>query len=231
MQLFKGECSVEYRGRGNTTLAPAVRLIMLKSDGSIAIHNDKGFKPLNYMNAPTTLSFDSDGKTLIVDGKKERLTIKFTDEPEEIRFDDIVVDDPGLVRAGTETELQEWISNNLYIISDAHEELNDGVIRLESREFETGDGPIDIFARDEIYFYAIEVKRNASTPAVHQLKRYVSALAKDYPEERIVPLLIAESFNPTSLKKMDELGYRSVVVPENWQKLKKVEQVENLFNI
>ena len=54
-------CSVRYQGRLGARLAKATRLIVLKADGSIAIHSDaKAFKPLNWMNPPCTIT-EADG--------------------------------------------------------------------------------------------------------------------------------------------------------------------------
>jgi hypothetical protein len=47
----------EYEGRLGARLAPAVRLIVFKADGSVAVHSDaKAYKPLNWMNPPCTVS-------------------------------------------------------------------------------------------------------------------------------------------------------------------------------
>ena len=53
MRLIVARCSVEYEGRLGARLPPAQRLILLKADGSIAVHADsKAYKPLNWMNPP-----------------------------------------------------------------------------------------------------------------------------------------------------------------------------------
>lgn len=50
MRLIVASCSVTYTGRGSTRLAEAVRLIMVKADGTAMIWSDGGglsVKPLN----------------------------------------------------------------------------------------------------------------------------------------------------------------------------------------
>ena len=45
-----------YSGRLDAHLPQAIRLIMVKADGCIAIHADGGaYKPLNWMNAPNNV--------------------------------------------------------------------------------------------------------------------------------------------------------------------------------
>ena len=54
-------CTVDYDGRLQAHLPSAVRLIMVKADGCVAIHADGGaYKPLNWMNAPNRLVIDAD---------------------------------------------------------------------------------------------------------------------------------------------------------------------------
>ena len=55
MRLVVARCTVDYDGRLAAHLPSAVRLIMVKADGCVAIHADGGaYKPLNWMNAPNT---------------------------------------------------------------------------------------------------------------------------------------------------------------------------------
>jgi len=54
--MLVANCSVEYQGRLGARLPAAPRLIILKADGSIAVHADaKAYKPLNWMSPPCTV--------------------------------------------------------------------------------------------------------------------------------------------------------------------------------
>ena len=51
-------CEISYLGRLSTVLAPAVRLLMFKADGTFMVWADGGgpsVKPLNWMAPPTVL--------------------------------------------------------------------------------------------------------------------------------------------------------------------------------
>jgi endonuclease len=75
MRLLVARCSATYDGRLSSTLTSAVRLVMVKADGCVAIHADVGaYKPLNWMNAPNT-SGRSRGPLGGHQPKGERLTI------------------------------------------------------------------------------------------------------------------------------------------------------------
>ena len=48
MRLIVARCEVTYTGRLTAVLPEALRLLMIKSDGSVLIHADAGgYKPLN----------------------------------------------------------------------------------------------------------------------------------------------------------------------------------------
>ena len=50
MRLLVARCEVRYSGRLNAVLPEAVRLLILKADGSVLVHDDAGgYKPLNWM--------------------------------------------------------------------------------------------------------------------------------------------------------------------------------------
>ena len=76
MRLLVARCSVTYEGRLGARLAPAIRLVLCKADGSIAIHSDaKAYKPLNWMNPPCTIE-ESDGAIVARTPKGETLRIE-----------------------------------------------------------------------------------------------------------------------------------------------------------
>merc|ERR1712034_36368 len=61
VRLVIARCTVDYEGRLSAHLPEAVRLIMVKADGCVAIHADGGaYKPLNWMTSPNTLAIEGD---------------------------------------------------------------------------------------------------------------------------------------------------------------------------
>jgi len=48
MRLIVARCSVDYTGRLTARLPEALRLVIVKADGSVLVHADAGgYKPLN----------------------------------------------------------------------------------------------------------------------------------------------------------------------------------------
>jgi endonuclease len=65
MRLLVARCEVRYTGRLTAVLPEAVRLLILKADGSVLVHDDAGgFKPLNWMTGPTHI--EELGEVLLV---------------------------------------------------------------------------------------------------------------------------------------------------------------------
>jgi RecB family endonuclease NucS len=175
MRLVVARCTVDYAGRLTAHLAPAVRLIMVKADGCVAVHADGGaYKPLNWMNAPNTVteSVDGDGQAcwVVRAAKGETLTITLhevlSDSSHELGVD------PGLWKDGVEAHLQELLAANCAAIAPG--------LRLVRREYPTDIGPVDLLCRDESgHTVAIEIKRRGEIDGVEQLARYLEFLERD----------------------------------------------------
>ena len=110
MRLVFARCTVDYEGRLTAHLPEATRLIMVKSDGCVAIHADGGaYKPLNWMNAPNKL-VEEEGVWRVSNPKGEVLIITlheiFSDFSHEMGID------PGLQKDGVEAHLQELLADD-----------------------------------------------------------------------------------------------------------------------
>ena len=170
MRLLVARCSASYDGRLSSTLTSAVRLIMVKADGCVAIHADVGaYKPLNWMNAPNTIR-EEDDRWVVTNPKGETLTIELEEVLEERSWE--LDTERGLTLDGVERELQELLA--------AHPgHLEDGLTCVE-REFRTDLGPVDLLCRDASgQAVAVEVKRIGEIDGVEQLTRYLGRMERD----------------------------------------------------
>jgi len=170
MRVLIAECSVEYEGRLGARLPRALRLVLLKADGSIAVHADaKAYKPLNWMNPPCAIR-DEEGRLVAVNPGGERLTIELHEVLHDYAVD--LGDDPGLAKDGVEAELQDLISRRVVALRDG--------LRLVRREYPTDIGPVDLLCRDhDGGAVVIEVKRVGEIAGVEQLLRYQERLDLD----------------------------------------------------
>ena len=61
MRLIVARCEVRYSGRLDAFLPEALRLLIVKADGSVLVHADAGgYKPLNWMTPPTVIEESPD---------------------------------------------------------------------------------------------------------------------------------------------------------------------------
>lgn len=207
MRLVIARCSVDYAGRLSAHLAPAIRLIMVKADGSVLVHSDGGsYKPLNWMSPPCRLteSLTPSGREWTVTGKSgETLTI---------HLDEIISDtsadlgiDPGLVKDGVESHLQELLAAQLDVFGTGW--------RLVRREFPTPIGPVDLMCRDAAgVSVAIEVKRRGEIDGVEQLTRYLELLNRDPLLAPVQGIFAAQEIRPQARVLAQDRGIRCVVL-------------------
>ena len=176
MRLLVARCTVDYNGRLTAHLPEAIRLLMVKADGCVAIHADGGaYKPLNWMVAPNTVTEepgeDGDAATWIVTNPKdETLTIRLHEilSDESYEFGE----DPGLSKDGVEAHLQKLLADNPEVLGEGY--------KLVRREFPTDIGPVDLLLRDaDGNAIAVEIKRRGEIDGVEQLTRYLDRMKRD----------------------------------------------------
>lgn len=203
MRLLIAWCSVEYEGRLGAHLPPALRLVVLKADGSIAVHADtKAYKPLNWMSPPCTIRETDDAITASTP-KGERLTIALHDVVHDLTVD--LGDDPGLAKDGEEAELQQLLA--------ARVEALRADLRIVRREYPTDIGPVDLLCRDgDGQAVVVEVKRIGEIAGVEQLLRYQERLDRDAALAPTSGMLVATRIKPQARVFAESKGIECVEV-------------------
>ena len=203
MRLVIARCSVDYAGRLSAHLPEAVRLIMVKADGCVAIHADGGaYNPLNWMNAPNTL-ITAEGQWVVANPKGEQLTITLHEVLQDSSWELGV--DPGLQKDGVEAHLQELLAATPHTIEER--------LRLVRREYPTAIGPIDLVCRDAAGgVVAIEVKRRGEIDGVEQLARYIERLHLDSSLGTVRGVFVAQVVKPQARVLAEARGFRWVEV-------------------
>ena len=212
MRLIVARCEVSYAGRLSTVLPEAVRLLMLKADGTFMVWADGGgasVKPLNWMVAPTVieeeLDDDSRLRRLLVRkrGQEERLEILVAEILSEVEHElDTQI---GLEKEGAERELQE-------LLAGAPQWCGEG-FRLVRREWPTDIGPVDLMCRDgEDQWIAVEIKRVGTIDAVEQLARYLERLRLDPALGSCRGVLAAQTIKPQARVLAESRGIDCVEV-------------------
>ena len=179
MRLIVARCEVSYVGRLSTVLPEAVRLLMVKPDGTFMVWADGGgasVKPLNWMTPPTALEQELDaggrlsGLVVRKHRQEERLQIRISEVISDVEHElDALA---SLEKEGLEAELQE-------LLAAAPHWCGEG-LRLIRREWPTDIGPVDLMCRDAAdQWIAVEIKRIATIDAVEQLTRYLERVRRD----------------------------------------------------
>jgi RecB family endonuclease NucS len=173
MRLIVARCEVAYTGRLQALLPEALRLIMIKSDGSVMVHADTGgYKPQNWMTPPTVIE-EKDGSIVVrkrAGASEDRLDIRIVETVSDLMHD--MGEAAALEKDGVEADIQE-------LLADAPQWCGEG-FRLVRREWPTDIGPVDLMCRDgEDEWIAVEIKRIATIDAVEQLTRYLERIRLD----------------------------------------------------
>ena len=168
MRLIVARCEVVYTGRLTAVLPEALRLVMVKSDGSVMVHADTGgFKPSNWMTAPTIVEEQPGSMVVRKPGAEDRLEIRIAETISDTAHD--MGEAAALEKEGVERELQELLAGSPAWCGEG--------LRLVRREWPTDIGPVDLMCLDHSDEYvAVEIKRVGTIDAVEQLTRYLDRI-------------------------------------------------------
>jgi RecB family endonuclease NucS len=209
VRIVVARCQVDYAGRLTAHLPLALRVIMVKSDGSVLVHADGGsYKPLNWMSPPCTLR-----EAVAEDGVPEwTVTAKKTDDTLRIRLEEVIHDsehelgiDPGLQKDGVEKHLQELLAEHTSTLEDG--------MSLVRREYMTAIGPVDLLCRDAAgSSVAVEIKRRGDIDGVEQLTRYLGLMNRDPKLRPVRGIFAAQEIKPQARTLAKDRGIECVVV-------------------
>jgi endonuclease len=218
--LLVGDCLVDYEGRARSLLDWGERIILIKQDGNVIVHQPVMREPVNWQPAGSTTEFKIHDDQLVLrtyhNRPPEKMKITFR------RIKVIVAtplrDHAELVIAGMEDDVVNQIILDPTVIEQG--------LRISKREKYVKSGAIDLYGMDKDHVpVVIEVKRSIATiSAVHQLRMYVSDIKKDVKEANVRGILCAPRV-PDMVKKLladYSLEWREVerqvVLPDDWQK-------------
>ncbi len=224
VRLVIARCSVDYDGRLTAHLPSALRLLIVKADGSVLVHSDGGsYKPLNWMSPPCRLtvrpaSADRLATWTVTNKAGETLTVTIEETVSDTSVDLGI--DPGLVKDGVEAHLQELLAEQLHLLGDGW--------RLIRREYPTPIGPVDIMCRDDSGAHvAVEMKRHAGIDAVEQLTRYLELLNRDPLLSPVQGVLAAQTIRLQARTLAEDRGIRCVVL--DYDAMRGIEREGTLF--
>ena len=199
MRVLVARCEIAYHGRAVTRLGAGDRVILFKTDGSLCVHADRGYKPLNYMPGPTSVSQEGDVIRVYRPASDESLVIVLHEVFEDSALE--LSDEAVLERDGAEKQIH-------VLLERAPETIEAGLVVLERERF-TDTGPIDLFCRDvEGRTVVVEVKRTRAVAAhVEQLTRYCERVDLDPVHRPCRGILVAPEIAPQARVMCEARGY------------------------
>lgn len=206
MRLIVARCEVRYTGRLDALLPEALRLIMVKSDGSVMVHADHGgYKPSNWMTPPTVIE-EADDHIVVrkhAGDTEDRLDIHIVEVLSDVTHD--MGEAAALEKDGVEAHLQELLAEQPHWCGEG--------FRLVRREWATDIGPVDLMCRDEEDgWIAVEIKRVGTIDAVEQLTRYLERIRLDPAMAGCRGVLAAQQIKPQARVLAESRGIACVEV-------------------
>ena len=204
VRLLVARCEVRYTGRLSAVLPEAVRLLILKGDGSVLVHDDVGgYKPLNWMTGPTVVEELGDGLVVRKAKTEDVLEIRLAEVLSDVEHD--MGDSAALQKDGVERDLQ-------LLLAEAPSALGEELI-LVKREWATDVGPVDLMCKDDYGgWVAVEIKRVATIEAVEQLTRYLEFIRADPAKAACRGVLAAQVIKPQAVVLAESRDIRCVEV-------------------
>jgi hypothetical protein len=220
MLLVMGECMVDYQGRARSLLDWGERIIMIKQDGTVLVHQPVMREPVNWQPTGSISEFKTKNDQLILSCRHLRPAekMKVTFRQLKLVTATSLVDRANLIIAGMEIDVVNQIISNPTIIEEG--------LRIVKREKTVKVGAIDLFGFDKNHIpVVIEVKRSLATiSSVHQLRMYVEDIKKDRKESKVRGILCAPRVPDMVKKLLEEHGLewreveRKIILPDNRQR-------------
>ena len=200
MIVVVGNCFVDYVGRATSRLPKGKRLVLIKGDNSISIHQNRLVRPTNYMVGTRIGCEVSDG-TLTIRANRvkppEKLTVTFYDVHDIKSYE--IEQSNDLRLSGSEKDLNELLMQDLSMVEQGLRPLN------QQQHFRKGIA--DIIAEDKDgNLVVVELKRReADFASVTQLHRYMKEV-ENIKNKKTRGILLAPGISKNALELLEQLG-------------------------
>lgn len=220
--IIAAKCRIRYSGRAESQLDTGDRLIIIKSDNTLLVHQPFGNTPINYMKPGASHTFMTENNKLIIKSdntiQKETMTINID---RTYFFNTHKLEDGQTITVtGTEEDMANMISQQPSIIEDG--------LKLVSQEEQTNYGFVDVLCRDKHgNLVVIECKRYcADLSAVTQLRRYVEKIQESKGITNIRGIIAAPKITTNAHTMLTDWGYSfaTITPPKYYEEFDKKQQ-------
>ncbi len=201
--VFMCSCEVDYKGRAVSHLPVGERIVIIKPDKTVIVHQPSGRNPVNWMPANASVRFNDN--SLIVESVNPREFMKINVSSVHTFSSSPLKDGASLSSVGSEADMARMIYEKPYLL---------GEFVPASLEEQTAYGFIDVFGRDfNNNLVVVECKRyKAGLDAVQQLRRYVERIKVDKGKSVVKGVIAAPAITPNAKKMLSDWGFSFVSV-------------------
>ncbi len=201
-------CKVRYSGKAESLLDSGDRVILVKSDGGLLVHQPFGNAPINYMKPGCTHALRVDGTHCLLHAshllEKEHMDIMI----DKIYFFNShkLEDGQSIVVSGTEEDMANMLMKQPELIEEGFKPV--------SQEEQTVYGFIDVLGVDKSgVLTVVECKRySADLSAVTQLRRYVEKIMVSKGIASVRGILAAPKITDNAKTMLEDWGFSFVSV-------------------
>lgn len=201
-------CSIRYSGRAESLLEDGDRVIIIKADNTLLVHQPSGNNPINYMKQNTTHTLVLTDKKMILQSRNLALKENMDIAINKMYFfnSQKLADGRSIVISGTEADMAKMLYDNPEMIEKGFAPV--------SQEEQTKYGFIDVLGVDKDgMLTVVECKRYcADLGAVTQLRRYVERLMVSKGISKVRGIIAAPKITPNAQKMLEDWGYSFVSV-------------------
>ena len=136
--VFSCKCSIRYSGRAESFLDIGDRIIIIKSDNALLVHQPSGNAPINYMKPETSHKLSLEVNKLILRSRNLSLKEQMDINIERIYFFNShkLEDGQSIIVSGTEDDMSRMIYENPGLVEEG--------LKPVSQEEQTKYGFIDV---------------------------------------------------------------------------------------
>ncbi|MHA2093055.1 MAG: endonuclease NucS domain-containing protein [Candidatus Hodarchaeales archaeon] len=214
--LLVGLCDSIFDGRVKSTLEKGERILFIKKDGSILLHNATGTRPVQWQKARAgkiVFKHKAEKNILVMESYRPKTDESFFITFYEISFAEYFKIGTEILKGGQTFGDEKDFVDQLIL----HPDLIEQDLTIVEREKEIAFGFIDLYAQDSHGNYVvIEVKKQAATLTdAYQLHRYMEYFQNQGEEVR--GLLVANHIPRKVFTYLKTHNLGSVSIP--WQEI------------
>ncbi|MFQ5815108.1 MAG: endonuclease NucS [Candidatus Hydrothermarchaeaceae archaeon] len=202
MLVIIGRCRIKYRGRAKSFLDFGDRLLIVKKDGSVLVHRDEKYTPVNWQPPGTRVEYSMDKDLFVLSAVRSNPPEKMVVEFERIQLmaSTPLEDKAEMSITGMERDFVKRIIQDPNCIEEG--------FRLLREEKATYSGSIDLYGIDkEGNMVVIEVKRSQASPsAVIQLEAYIKDFKRKNSDVKVRGILVAPKIPPMIRRLLEDRG-------------------------